>query len=52
VIRYVTSAGQHVSAEDVRAAIQAVTPEGDAVIGTIAHRSQIEDVALQQTIGA
>jgi predicted transposase YdaD len=37
VIRYVTSAGQRISAEDVRAAIEAVAPEGDAMIGTIAQ---------------
>ena len=37
VIRYVASAGQNVSAEDVRAAIKAVAPEGDAMIGTIAQ---------------
>ena len=37
VIRYVASAGQNVSAEDVRAAIETVAPEGDAMIGTIAQ---------------
>jgi hypothetical protein len=37
MIRYVTAAGQHVKAEDVRAALGAVTPEGDAMIGTIAQ---------------
>jgi predicted transposase/invertase (TIGR01784 family) len=37
IIRYVTAAGQHVKAEDVRAALAAVTPEGDAMIGTIAQ---------------
>jgi predicted transposase YdaD len=37
IIRYVTAVGQHVKAEDVRAALDAVTPEGDAMIGTIAQ---------------
>lgn len=37
VIRYVAAAGQNVSAEDVRAAIKAVAPEGEAMIGTIAQ---------------
>ncbi len=37
VIRYVASAGRNVSAEDVRAAIEAVAPEGDDMIGTIAQ---------------
>ena len=37
VIRYVAAAGRNVSAEDVRAAIKAVAPEGDAMIGTIAQ---------------
>ena len=37
IIRYVTAAGQHVKAEDVQAALNAVTPEGDAMIGSIAQ---------------
>lgn len=37
LIRYVTSAGQHINAEDVRAVIQEVTREGDSLMGTIAQ---------------
>jgi len=37
VIRYAASAGRNVSAEEVRAAIKAVAPEGDAMLGTIAQ---------------
>ena len=37
VIRYGAAAGQNVSAEAVRAAIKAVAPEGDAMLGTIAQ---------------
>ena len=37
MIRYVASAGRNVNAEDVRAAIQTVAPEGDVMIGTIAQ---------------
>jgi len=46
VIRYVTSAGQRISAEDVRAAIQTVAPEGDVMIGTIAQEWLLQ--GLQQ----
>ncbi len=37
VIRYGAAAGQNVSAEAVWAAIKAVAPEGDAMLGTIAQ---------------
>ena len=46
MIRYVTSAGQRISAEDVRAAIQTVAPEGDVMIGTIAQEWLLQ--GLQQ----
>ena len=50
VIRYVAAAGQNVSAEDVRAAIKAVAPEGDVMIGTIAQEwlQQGEQRGLRQ----
>ena len=37
IIRYVTSASQYVSAEDVRAAIETAASEGDPLMGTIAQ---------------
>lgn len=37
LIRYVTSASQHISAEDVRAAIREAALEGDQLMGTIAQ---------------
>lgn len=38
VIRYVTSAGQGINAEDVRMALEEVAPKGDALMGTIAQQ--------------
>ena len=37
MIRYVAATGQNFSAEEMRAAIKAVAPEGDAMLGTIAQ---------------
>ena len=48
MIRYVASAGRNVNAEDVRAAIQTVAPEGDVMIGTIAQEWLLQ--GLQQPL--
>jgi hypothetical protein len=37
IIRDVAAAGQHVKTEDVRAALDVVAPERDAMIGTWPH---------------
>lgn len=50
VIRYVMSAGQEISAEDVRKALEQVAPEGGELMGTIAQEllQQGRQQGLQQ----
>ena len=50
MIRYVAATGQNFSAEEMRAAIKAVAPEGDAMLGTIAQEwlQQGEQRGLRQ----